>query len=793
MNWLRKFGVGYRLPASFIAVIVLGVSGYAYVVVVTRQAAARHASMDVTMEESVDTAHQASHAAQEIALSTVEYVYTGNPRYKAAEDHADAAAETCYQSLRSSLSALPHNQSLLASLDTLIRQDEQVCDPLGSEAIRLAGSGRREEAIALVEGRYAVARAELETENLKLEEQFDRYRGSEVSDMQRRVSLAVTIGWVVQGLALAISLVIAAIICRSIAANLRRLLQAQNELQRSEKRFQSLIRHASDVVAVFSPAGELQYLSPASRRHFGYDAADYDGRTFFDFVHPDDQMRARALFTEAAAQPAGNIASELRLSHQDGEWRPAEIQVQNLIADVSVGGIVIAYRDITERKAFEQELAHQAFHDPLTALPNRALFLNRLENALARALRRKDTVGVMFIDIDNFKLINDSLSRQAGDELLKAVSERLQSCLRTGDTVARIGDDEFSILLENIGSADDASLFAGRITSHLRQPITIHGHDLFVTSSIGVAISTHVEVSAEDLLRDADIAMVHAKNSGKDTHALFEHSMNAQATERLEMEAMLRRAVASDQMRVYYQPIIDLETKQIRKFEALVRWQHPTLGLVPPLKFIPLAEETGVIGPLGDWVMREACRQCRAWQIASPEQEELSIAVNLSARQLQLPGLAHQVAQILSETGLSANHLELEITESVMMGDPDAAIRTLQELKSLGVHIAVDDFGTGYSSMQYLSRFPIDTLKIDRYFIQKMVEPEGFAIVHAIVDLSKSLHLRVVSEGIETEEQLSMLQLLDCNFGQGYLISAPVPAANAESLLAFPSSGAVAA
>ena len=468
----------------------------------------------------------------------------------------------------------------------------------------------------------------------------------------------------------------------------------------------------------------------------------------------------------------------------------------------AVTGVVGVAYDLTEHKRLEQQLAHQAFHDSLTGLPNRALFLDRLTHALARSERQGSAVAVLFVDLDNFKVVNDSLGHSVGDALLSEVSTRLGTCARAGDTVARLGGDEFTLLLEDLPGEAAAVEVAARIAASLRSPLILEGRTFTVTASIGLAMS-HLsrsaegpEPSGEDLLREADVAMYQAKNSGKSRWVLFNRLMNTQAQERMELEGDLRRAVegsaasgktaalGGSELILHYQPIVSLDTGLLVEVEALVRWRHPKLGLLSPLKFIPIAEECGLIVDLGLWVLREACRQTRLWQQNHPQDPVLVVGVNLSIRQLEHPDLVSQVARVLAETRLPPACLKLEVTESVMMDNAEETVARLQALKALGVQLAVDDFGTGYSSMAYLGAFPLDTLKIDRAFVSRLDQPDGRAIVQAIVTLARSLHLAITSEGIETEAQWQELQAMGCELGQGYFFACPQPAAALEARLA---------
>jgi diguanylate cyclase (GGDEF)-like protein len=432
----------------------------------------------------------------------------------------------------------------------------------------------------------------------------------------------------------------------------------------------------------------------------------------------------------------------------------------------------------------EEALEHQSLHDALTGLPNRALFVDRLDHAFGRADRETSLVAVLFLDLDNFRLINDSLDHEAGDLLLMSVGQRLLECVAPTDTVARLGGDEFSILLEDVPDAGAALACAKRIQEHLRWPLVLNGHELFPTASIGIAVSGPESRSPKGLLRDADAAMCRAKTRGKDAYEMFDLSMATRAAERLALESDLHRALERGEFRVHYQPIFSLGDGDIVEVEALVRWQHPERGLISPIDFIPVAEETGLIVPLGQWVLVTACRQAAEWQRAYPDRAP-TMGVNLSARQFQRPELLADIHEALTASGLDPRGLKLEITESVIMQDAEATTATLIALKELGIRLAIDDFGTGYSSLSYLKRFPVDTLKIDRSFVDGLgVDSQDTAIVRSIVALAKALGLSVTGEGIETSVQSAELRELDCDRGQGYLFARPQPPELIERLFA---------
>ncbi len=431
-----------------------------------------------------------------------------------------------------------------------------------------------------------------------------------------------------------------------------------------------------------------------------------------------------------------------------------------------------------------RELAHQAFHDSLTGLPNRVLLLDRLEHALARATRHRNRNAVLFLDLDGFKVVNDSLGHHVGDQLLVAVAERLRVYSRPGDTVARLGGDEFAFLLEDIADQSDAVRVAERITDALRASFAVSGREVHATASVGIVISGAGGDDPARLLRDADVAMYRAKAKGKARYEVFDARMGADALRRLEAEADLRQAIERREFRVYYQPRVEIVSGHIVGMEALVRWDHPRRGLLSPAEFIPLAEETGLILPIGRRVLAEACGQARAWRDRYPGDPRLLMSVNLSVRQFQHPDLVEEITQVLRETGLAAGSLKLEITESVLMEDAAANTIMLRRLEALGVRLEIDDFGTGYSSLGYLKRFPVDVLKIDRSFVAGLGrDPEDTAIVQAMISLAHTLGLAVTAEGVETTDQLACLRDMGCELGQGYLFSEPLPSAAVGALL----------
>ncbi len=565
--------------------------------------------------------------------------------------------------------------------------------------------------------------------------------------------------------------------------------------RRGEQRFRALVQRASDLILVVDPTGVISYVSPSIVRVLGHAVEDVRGTNWLDLLHPDDAAHTRRIYAELAASPGASAPGEVRARHRDGSWRTLEVNRSNLLDEPGVEGIVVNARDITERRAFEEQLRHQAFHDPLTGLPNRALFKERVGQALRRARRQGTSPAVLFLDLDNFKTINDTLGHDAGDTVLTAVAARLRESLRADDTAARFGGDEFAILLEDATGYDDPAAVAERLIAAVRAPIAVAGREVTTNVSVGIAARPADATGAtgaegrdregvDDLLRDADAAMYTAKAAGKGRHAAFDPAAHATLLARLELEADLRRALDRAEFTLHYQPIIDLETGALVGMEALVRWIHPERGLIPPDAFIPLAEETGLIVPLGRWVLRAACRQACEWRRRYPTEPPRRIAVNLSGLHLQHEGVVADVAAALEETGIDPACVTLEITESVMMRDTELTIARLGALKALGVSLAVDDFGTGYSSLSYLQQFPIDVLKIDRSFVSGSGQGvTNSALARAVVSLGGALGVPTVAEGVEEAGQAAQLRALGCEQGQGYYFSRPVAPEAMEGVL----------
>ncbi len=542
----------------------------------------------------------------------------------------------------------------------------------------------------------------------------------------------------------------------------------------SEARFSSLVARSSDLITVVAGDGIVLYQSPSIERVLGYSTEEVVGRRIDNLLPEDERSKLLAVLTRGKATDSGPEAIECRMRHRDGRWLQFEVLHTNLLDDEHVRGIVLNSRDVSERKAFEEQLAHQAFHDSLTKLANRALFSDRVDHALARGLSEGRRTAVVFGDLDDFKTINDSLGHGAGDEVLMEVAHRLAATVRPTDTAARFGGDEFAVLLEGIETREDATEVAERVLEAMEAPVRIGDTEVFVRTSIGIAITEVGERSSPaELLRNADVAMYIAKRDGKGAYRVFEESMHTEALERLEMRADLQRAIDGDQFELHFQPVVRLNDRTISGVEALVRWHHPSRGVVGPTTFIPVAEEMGLIIPIGQWVFAEACRRAIELQAQFPCDPPLTLAVNLSPRQLNQGDIVGDVRRAILDSGVDPRTLVIEITESLMMTDADLAIERLLEMKALGVRLAMDDFGTGYSSLSYLSRFPVDILKMDRSFLEAGAAPDS-GLAAAVVALGETLSLQVVAEGIELATQMDSLRELGCELGQGFLFAEPM-------------------
>ncbi len=562
-------------------------------------------------------------------------------------------------------------------------------------------------------------------------------------------------------------------------AALRVELTERAVTERSEARMGALIQNSSDVLCILAPDTSLHYVSPSLAQMFAHDPTELTGQELTEIIHPDDRDRVRALIAAIAAGPAAQRSvAEFRISHAEGEdWRDVEALGSNLLSDESIEGIVLNIRDVSERKAFADELEHQAFHDTLTGLPNRALFRNRVEHSLASRRRDHLPVAVLFLDIDDFKFVNDSLGHAAGDELLQELGRRLEDCMRPVDTAARLGGDEFAILIRDSESELHSVEIAQRVMSAVEAPVSLEGRAVSVRASVGIAFSDQNMVStrdAEELLRNADAAMYMAKESGKGGYQLFNPEMHLRAMARLELKGELQRALEQGEFTLRYQPIMDLARGDMAGMEALARWEHPEKGLLAPDEFVPLLEETGLIIPVGHHILSEACRWAARMQAECPRDPPMSMAVNVSARQLQRPEFINEVAQVLKDTEIVPSSLTLELTESVMMQDMEVSLLRLEALRRLGVKLAIDDFGTGYSSLNYVRELPVDILKIDRSFLAD-TNPQVAQMTASIVELARIFNLKAVAEGVENGDQLARLQGMNCDFGQGFHFARPLP------------------
>jgi diguanylate cyclase (GGDEF)-like protein/PAS domain S-box-containing protein len=569
-----------------------------------------------------------------------------------------------------------------------------------------------------------------------------------------------------------------------IARDISPRKQAEAALRQSEDRFRSLVQNSSDLMTILGSDGLILWHSPSVERVLGYPPDALNNTSIYDLIHPEDAARVVATFAVCIADASSQSTVDFRCRQRDGTWRYLEAISSNLLSHPTIGGIVVNSRDVTERKAFEDQLARQAFFDPLTGLPNRVLFMYSIEHALAAARRNTLGVGVMFLDMDGFKHVNDTLGHLVGDQLLVAFGQRLKSCVRPGDTVARLGGDEFTVLLEDIPHAGEAERVAARILERLQTPFHFGGRDLNISCSIGIAYGAQGEAQPPDLLRFADVAMYRAKNAGKSRAMVFDTSMHAAWLARSSLETELRAVIERGELRLHYQPIADLTTGALAGAEALARWQHPTRGIIAPMDFLPLAEDTGLILPIGQWILEESCRQARAWQRIQPDGTPLAICVNVSARQFQQPDFVRRIEHALADVGLDPAWLRLEVIESVLLDDSRATLLKLEALRDIGVSVTIDDFGTGHASLSSLRKLPINCLKLDPTFVGRLEDEDSMLIVRAVATLAHALGLQVAAEGVETAQQLSSLRAATFDRGQGYLFSHPLSEGAMRELLA---------
>ncbi len=556
-------------------------------------------------------------------------------------------------------------------------------------------------------------------------------------------------------------------------------------LKEKEQQYALVAQAANDGIWDWNWQTQAVYFSPRWAAILGYELGELQptAQEWTDRIHTEDKARFELELEQHLSGKSAVFRSEYRIRHKDDTYR--WVLSQGLAVRDSQGCILRiagSQTDLTH---------HVALFDQLTRLPSRALFIEQLKRACSRMERQSGyQLAVMFLDCDRFKVVNDSLGHAIGDLLLQAVAQRLEGCLRPGDVVARLGGDEFAILLENLQSAQDAEGVAVRVNQALASSFNLEGHTVYISGSIGIALSTpHSQQSPaqqpEALLRDADTAMYRAKAAGKSQYALFEGTMHEQAQRSLQLETDLRRAIETKQFQLFYQPIWSLKTNAIAGFEALIRWHHPERGMISPAEFIPIAEETGLILPIGQWVIQEACRQMNAWRYQFPKAQLLTVSVNLSAKQFSQPDLVGQIQTALDETGFLPHRLKIEITETMIVENQQAAIQILTQLQALGIQIQVDDFGTGYSSLSVLHNLPLDTLKVDISFIRLLeTDPDNAEIVKVIIMLAHNLGMEAIAEGVETEAQRAQLKSLGCDFAQGYLLSKPLPPQEIEKLIA---------
>jgi diguanylate cyclase (GGDEF)-like protein/PAS domain S-box-containing protein len=577
---------------------------------------------------------------------------------------------------------------------------------------------------------------------------------------------------------------IADLVAISLEAAERRRIE---ETLREERNFTDAVLDSTDLLmVVLDPGGRIVRFNRAAGHLTGYRSSEAIGKIFWEtFTAPEDAETVREIIANPPSEVSGNQHEHSWLTRHGARpyiaWSITPLTGRSGTLRYSV----ITGIDISQRKALEEQLVHDAFHDSLTGLPNRALLLDRLGMVIRQTIRRRaHRFGVLFVDMDRFKIINDSLGHLEGDRFLIEISRRLEKCVRPGDTVARFGGDEFTILVDDVKGVADCTLVASRIQQQLATPVRVAGQDVFMTASVGIAMSDTGYERAEDVLRDADIAMYRAKARGGACHEVFDRSMHSHAVDLLRMEIELRRAMERSEFQVHYQPVVTLSEGRITGFEALIRWNHPERGLVPPAEFIRMAEETGMIIEIDRFVLREACRQLKDWRTRLPGRQDLTVSVNLSVKQFSRPDLADHVRNAIRQAGLEPGALRLEITETVLLDGSPGATEQIEQLHQDGFRLYLDDFGTGYSSLSYLHRFPVDTLKIDRSFIVGM-KPDGGGreIVRTIVALAENLDLHVIAEGVETPMQRDALQELHCEFAQGYMFSRPVDSKKAEALL----------
>jgi diguanylate cyclase (GGDEF)-like protein/PAS domain S-box-containing protein len=578
-----------------------------------------------------------------------------------------------------------------------------------------------------------------------------------------------------------------------------RILKIHRDSRKNEEIFKIVTENAADMIALVDVKGRRLYNSPAYKRILGYSPAELGETSAFEQIHPDDRFRILDAAREARETGVGKQL-DYRIKHKDGSWRVLE-SVASTIRDGNgqVAKLVIVNRDITDRKRAEEQLEHNLFHDPLTGLPNRRSCLDRLQNAFVQSRHEsRRRYALLLANIDHFKVFNESMGSVAGDEILMEISRRFAATLRQRDASAppdrnapafavvpfRLGGDEFTILLEGLNDPNDAFRIATSVQGAVAEPFFVQSHEVRISISVGIGLSTPEHTRPEDVLKDADVAMRRAKSLGGSRCEVFDEAMHSRAVGRLRLEADLRTALVEQQFRIHYHPVVQLEPRRIVSFEALLRWEHPAQGLISPYQFIEAAEDTGILVSIGHWLIVEACRQMREWQVDRYSQPPMNITVNVSARQFADARLVNDLQDALEQTGIDPSHLQLEITESVASIDPKLTITVLSHLKHMGIGVILDDFGTGSTSLRGLRQFPIDALKIDRSLIREMQSDRATAdIVELIIALAHKMNLKAIAEGIETSKQMERLLELGCEYGQGYYFSQPLDAKGAQTFM----------
>ncbi len=577
-----------------------------------------------------------------------------------------------------------------------------------------------------------------------------------------------------------------------------RIYRIHRESKRKEELFQIVTENAADMIALVDVKGRRLYNSPAYKRILGYSAAELGETSSFEQIHPDDRFKVLEAAREARETGVGKRL-EYRIKHKDGNWRVLESEASTIRdAKGDVAKLVIVNRDITERKRAEEQLEHNLFHDPLTGLPNRRSFLDRLKDSFVRARRDPGRpYALLLANVDHFKVFNESMGAGVGDQILVGISRRLGSHLRQEDIISRrdstlpadiglfrLGGDEFTILLDAVGDPSDAMRLAKRLQAAVAEPIIVEGREVRASVSVGIALSTLTHERPEDVLKDANVAMRRAKKLGGSRCEVFDEAMHTRAVGRLKLEADLRAALSARQFRVYYHPVVQLDTRRIVSFEALLRWDHPTQGVISPYRFIEAAEDTGILVSIGHWLLLQACQQLREWEATDSFGKSMSITVNVSARQFADARLASDIQDALQQTGIDPSRLQLEMTESVAAADPKLTVSVLSHLKHLGIGVVLDDFGSGSASLRGLRQFPVDALKIDRSLVREMLTDRAAGdIVELIIALAHKMNQRVIAEGIETVRQVDRLLELGCEYGQGYFFAQPLEAKAAQQMM----------